>query len=209
MRTRREGRRRRRKRRGEHWEVEDVSQGEAAAPGPARGLLTPHPLPLVPSRGSNDGYSDDEDVSWKVRVRRILKGPLPWLCCDWPHNSLSPPLLTIFPIHLPDSTPAPLRILPTHLPASTPAPAPLHIHILPTHLDGCLHPPPTPPSQVRRASAKCITAALLAYPDAVPEMYRRTAEALAARFREREDSVLHDVFGAYVVLCQQVGAGGL
>lgn len=59
---------------------------------------------------------------------------------------------------------------------------------------------------MRRASAKTISALLRAYPDATPELYRRTASPLAARFREREDTVLQDVFEAYVALLQQVAA---
>eukprot|EP00195_Chlamydomonas_chlamydogama_P007020 CAMPEP_0202892974 /NCGR_PEP_ID=MMETSP1392-20130828/2632_1 /ASSEMBLY_ACC=CAM_ASM_000868 /TAXON_ID=225041 /ORGANISM="Chlamydomonas chlamydogama, Strain SAG 11-48b" /LENGTH=1235 /DNA_ID=CAMNT_0049577131 /DNA_START=157 /DNA_END=3864 /DNA_ORIENTATION=- len=59
--------------------------------------------------------------------------------------------------------------------------------------------------KVRRAAAKCLSAAVSAYPDALPELYRRSAEPLIARFREREENVLVDVFAAFIELCHQVG----
>lgn len=58
--------------------------------------------------------------------------------------------------------------------------------------------------KVRRAAAKVLTAAVHSYQDAIGELYRRAAEPLVARFREREENVLSDVFQAYVVLCRQV-----
>ncbi|KAG1681345.1 hypothetical protein FOA52_007393 [Chlamydomonas sp. UWO 241] len=58
--------------------------------------------------------------------------------------------------------------------------------------------------KVRRAAAKCVSATIQAYPDAAAELYKRTADPLVARFREREENVLQDVFGAYVALCETV-----
>ncbi|GAX78344.1 hypothetical protein CEUSTIGMA_g5786.t1 [Chlamydomonas eustigma] len=60
--------------------------------------------------------------------------------------------------------------------------------------------------KVRRAASKCLTAAVQAYPDAVSELYRQIAETLVARFKEREENVLNDIFSAYVTLSQQVAS---
>ncbi|XP_076972603.1 cullin-associated NEDD8-dissociated protein 2 isoform X1 [Tamandua tetradactyla] len=57
--------------------------------------------------------------------------------------------------------------------------------------------------KVRRAAAKCLAALISSRPDLLPDFHRSLAPALIRRFREREDNVKADVFGAYVVLLRQ------
>lgn len=59
---------------------------------------------------------------------------------------------------------------------------------------------------MRRASTKCISAVAAVYSDLLPDIYRRAAAELVARFREREENVKTDVFHAYTELVKQIGA---
>ena len=60
--------------------------------------------------------------------------------------------------------------------------------------------------RVRRAAAKALTACLAASPTELATLYPRAAGALVARFREREEAVRADVFGAYADLVARVAA---
>jgi hypothetical protein len=55
-----------------------------------------------------------------------------------------------------------------------------------------------------RAAAKLLTAVMHSYPDQVSDIYTKAAPELVARFREREENVKADVFGAYCHLLRQV-----
>lgn len=57
--------------------------------------------------------------------------------------------------------------------------------------------------KVRRAAAKCMAALIGSRPDLLPDFHRTLAPALIHRFKEREENVKADVFGAYVVLLRQ------
>ncbi|XP_008585253.1 PREDICTED: cullin-associated NEDD8-dissociated protein 2 isoform X1 [Galeopterus variegatus] len=57
--------------------------------------------------------------------------------------------------------------------------------------------------KVRRAAAKCLAALIGSRPDLLPAFHRTLAPALVRRFREREENVKADVFGAYVALLRQ------
>ncbi|KAF6312598.1 putative cullin associated and neddylation dissociated 2 (putative) [Rhinolophus ferrumequinum] len=57
--------------------------------------------------------------------------------------------------------------------------------------------------KVRRAAAKCVAALISSRPDLLPEFHGTLAPALIRRFREREENVKADVFGAYIVLLRQ------
>ncbi|PSC76088.1 cullin-associated NEDD8-dissociated 1 isoform B [Micractinium conductrix] len=59
--------------------------------------------------------------------------------------------------------------------------------------------------KVRRAAAKAVSAVITHFPDLLTEVYPKVAPTLAARFREREETVKQDVFQAYVDLLRQVG----
>ncbi|XP_058144812.1 cullin-associated NEDD8-dissociated protein 2 [Dasypus novemcinctus] len=57
--------------------------------------------------------------------------------------------------------------------------------------------------KVRRAAAKCTAALIGSRPDLLPDFHRTLAPALIRRFKEREENVKADIFGAYVVLLRQ------
>ncbi|XP_069340513.1 cullin-associated NEDD8-dissociated protein 2 isoform X2 [Eulemur rufifrons] len=57
--------------------------------------------------------------------------------------------------------------------------------------------------KVRRAAAKCLAALIGSRPDLLPEFHCTLAPALISRFKEREENVKADVFGAYIVLLRQ------
>lgn len=57
--------------------------------------------------------------------------------------------------------------------------------------------------KVRRAAAKCMAALISSRPDLLPDFHRTLAPALICRFKEREENVKADVFGAYIVLLRQ------
>ncbi|XP_004692419.1 PREDICTED: cullin-associated NEDD8-dissociated protein 2 isoform X1 [Condylura cristata] len=57
--------------------------------------------------------------------------------------------------------------------------------------------------KVRRAAAKCLAALISSRPDLLPDFHRTLAPALIRRFKEREENVKADVFGAYIVLLRQ------
>lgn len=57
--------------------------------------------------------------------------------------------------------------------------------------------------KVRRAAAKCMAALISSRPDLLPEFHCTLAPALIRRFKEREENVKTDVFGAYIVLLRQ------
>ncbi|XP_012664685.1 cullin-associated NEDD8-dissociated protein 2 isoform X2 [Otolemur garnettii] len=57
--------------------------------------------------------------------------------------------------------------------------------------------------KVRRAAAKCLAALIDSRPDMLPDFHRTLAPALISRFKEREENVKADVFGAYIVLLRQ------
>ncbi|XP_040851161.1 cullin-associated NEDD8-dissociated protein 2 isoform X2 [Ochotona curzoniae] len=57
--------------------------------------------------------------------------------------------------------------------------------------------------KVRRAAAKCLAALIGSRPDLLPNFHRTLAPALICRFKEREENVKADIFGAYVVLLRQ------
>lgn len=56
---------------------------------------------------------------------------------------------------------------------------------------------------MRRAAAKCVAALISSRPDLLPDFHRTLAPALISRFKEREENVKADVFGAYIVLLRQ------
>lgn len=56
---------------------------------------------------------------------------------------------------------------------------------------------------MRRAAAKCIAALIGSRPDLLPDFHCTLAPALIRRFKEREENVKADVFGAYIVLLRQ------
>lgn len=60
--------------------------------------------------------------------------------------------------------------------------------------------------KVRRASAKCVSAIISHYPEALQELYPKVSSELVAGFREREENVKSDLFHAYVTLLQQVAS---
>lgn len=57
--------------------------------------------------------------------------------------------------------------------------------------------------KVRRAAAKCVAALISSRPDLLPDFHRTLAPALIRRFKEREENVKADIFGAYIVLLRQ------
>uniref|UniRef100_A0A8D2DID2 Cullin associated and neddylation dissociated 2 (putative) n=1 Tax=Sciurus vulgaris TaxID=55149 RepID=A0A8D2DID2_SCIVU len=57
--------------------------------------------------------------------------------------------------------------------------------------------------KVRRAAAKCIASLIGSRPDLLPDFLCTLAPALIRRFKEREENVKADVFGAYIVLLRQ------
>ncbi|KAM6216148.1 cullin-associated NEDD8-dissociated protein 2 [Rhynchocyon petersi] len=57
--------------------------------------------------------------------------------------------------------------------------------------------------KVRRASAKCMAALISSRPDLLSDFYATLAPVLISRFKEREENVKADVFGAYIVLLRQ------
>nr|XP_027787662.1 cullin-associated NEDD8-dissociated protein 2 isoform X2 [Marmota flaviventris] len=57
--------------------------------------------------------------------------------------------------------------------------------------------------KVRRAAAKCIAALIGSRPDLLPDFLCTLAPALIRRFKEREENVKADVFGAYIVMLRQ------
>ncbi|XP_066101626.1 cullin-associated NEDD8-dissociated protein 2 isoform X1 [Saccopteryx bilineata] len=57
--------------------------------------------------------------------------------------------------------------------------------------------------KVRRAAAKCMAALIGARPDLLHDFHCTLAPALIRRFKEREENVKADVFGAYIVLLRQ------
>ncbi|XP_044772288.1 cullin-associated NEDD8-dissociated protein 2 isoform X3 [Neomonachus schauinslandi] len=57
--------------------------------------------------------------------------------------------------------------------------------------------------KVRRAAAKCMAALIGSRPDLLPDFHGTLAPALICRFKEREENVKADVFGAYIVLLRQ------
>ena len=56
---------------------------------------------------------------------------------------------------------------------------------------------------MRRAAAKCLAALIDSRPDLLPDFHCALAPALIHRFKEREENVKADVFGAYIVLLRQ------
>ncbi|GAB1291179.1 Cullin-associated NEDD8-dissociated protein 2 [Apodemus speciosus] len=54
--------------------------------------------------------------------------------------------------------------------------------------------------KVRRAAAKCMAALISSRPDLLPDFHCTLAPALIRRFKEREENVKADIFGAYVIL---------
>lgn len=57
--------------------------------------------------------------------------------------------------------------------------------------------------KVRRAAAKCMAALISSRPDLLPDFHSTLAPALIRRFKEREENVKADVFGAYIMLLRQ------
>ncbi|TKC41478.1 hypothetical protein EI555_001579, partial [Monodon monoceros] len=57
--------------------------------------------------------------------------------------------------------------------------------------------------KVRRAAAKCLAALISSRPDLLTNFHCTLAPVLIHRFREREENVKADVFGAYIVLLRQ------
>ncbi|XP_030163305.1 cullin-associated NEDD8-dissociated protein 2 [Lynx canadensis] len=57
--------------------------------------------------------------------------------------------------------------------------------------------------KVRRAAAKCMAALIGSRPDLLSDFHCTLAPALIHRFKEREENVKADVFGAYIVLLRQ------
>lgn len=57
--------------------------------------------------------------------------------------------------------------------------------------------------KVRRAAAKCMAALVSSRPDLLPDFHCTLAPALICRFKEREENVKADIFGAYIVLLRQ------
>lgn len=57
--------------------------------------------------------------------------------------------------------------------------------------------------KVRRAAAKCMAALISSRPDLLSDFHCSLAPALIRRFKEREENVKADVFGAYIVLLRQ------
>lgn len=82
-----------------------------------------------------------------------------------------------------------------------------------TGLHGCLVPAPESEEEysddddmswkVRRAAAKCLAALIGSRADLLPDFHCTLAPALIRRFKEREENVKADVFGAYIVLLRQ------
>lgn len=80
-------------------------------------------------------------------------------------------------------------------------------------LHGCLVPAPESEDEysddddmswkVRRAAAKCLAALISSRPDLLTNFHCTLAPVLIRRFREREENVKADVFGAYIVLLRQ------
>lgn len=54
--------------------------------------------------------------------------------------------------------------------------------------------------KVRRAAAKCMAALISSRPDLLPDFHCTLAPELIRRFKEREENVKADIFGAYIVL---------
>uniref|UniRef100_A0A8D1GMA4 Cullin associated and neddylation dissociated 2 (putative) n=1 Tax=Sus scrofa TaxID=9823 RepID=A0A8D1GMA4_PIG len=57
--------------------------------------------------------------------------------------------------------------------------------------------------KVRRAAAKCLAALIGSRPDLLHDFHCTLAPVLIRRFKEREENVKADVFGAYIVLLRQ------
>lgn len=57
--------------------------------------------------------------------------------------------------------------------------------------------------KVRRAAAKCMAALISSRPDLLPDFHCTLAPALIRRFKEREENVKADIFGAYIILLRQ------
>lgn len=80
-------------------------------------------------------------------------------------------------------------------------------------LHGCLVPAPESEDEysddddmswkVRRAAAKCLAALIGSRPDLLHDFHCTLAPVLIRRFKEREENVKADVFGAYIVLLRQ------
>lgn len=60
--------------------------------------------------------------------------------------------------------------------------------------------------KVRRAAAKLAAALISQYTDMLPEVYKRLARPLVARFNEREEAVRPDIYDAYIDLLHAVAA---
>jgi cullin-associated NEDD8-dissociated protein 1 len=60
--------------------------------------------------------------------------------------------------------------------------------------------------KVRRAAAKLAAALISQYTDVLPEVYKRLARPLVARFNEREEAVRPDIYDAYIDLLHAVAA---
>lgn len=56
---------------------------------------------------------------------------------------------------------------------------------------------------MRRAAAKCMAALISSRPDLLSDFHCTLAPALIRRFKEREENVKADIFGAYIVLLRQ------
>lgn len=57
--------------------------------------------------------------------------------------------------------------------------------------------------KVRRASAKCVEALISTRHDMMIELYKNVSPVLIQRYKEREENVKVDVFGAYIALLKQ------
>ncbi|XP_006868744.1 PREDICTED: cullin-associated NEDD8-dissociated protein 2 [Chrysochloris asiatica] len=57
--------------------------------------------------------------------------------------------------------------------------------------------------KVRRAAAKCLTSLISSRPDLLPNFHCTLGPALICRFKERDENVKADVFGAYIELLRQ------
>jgi len=57
--------------------------------------------------------------------------------------------------------------------------------------------------KVRRAAAKCLEAVISTRHELVPDFYRTVSPKLITRFKEREENVKSDIFGAYSALLKQ------
>eukprot|EP00127_Corallochytrium_limacisporum_P001356 Clim_evm12s53 gene=Clim_evmTU12s53 len=57
--------------------------------------------------------------------------------------------------------------------------------------------------KVRRACAKCLSVIISTRPDLLQQLLDTVAPVLVSRFKEREENVKNDIFGAYVALLRQ------